>query len=150
MKMRFSICLLALGLLGIIPASGQDCTDYHKYHCLYGDYTFYYSRQSKSALFKSGQTKELRITAYSGEDYYVAVCANHKFGDIRYRILEDTPERSLVYDNATDKYAESIIFSNDLTRNLVIEVSVPEADARREDEFRCVGVVIEYRKTESD
>lgn len=125
----------------------QDCTDYHQYHCMYADYTFFYSRQSKSALFRKGQTSELKIVAYGGDDYYVAVCAHRKFGDIHFRIFEDNEKRSLIYDNAKNNYQESITFTNTITRNLIIEVKVPEGDGRNLSERRCVGVVIEFRKT---
>jgi len=125
----------------------QDCTDYHQYHCLYADYTFFYSKQSKSALFRQGQISELRVIAYSGEDYYVSVCAHRKFGDIRFRIIEDNTERRIIYDNSTDNYSESVIFTNEITRNLIIEVSVPEGDNKTSNDRRCVGVVIQFRKT---
>lgn len=87
------------------------------------------------------------MVAYGGEDYYVAVCAHRKFGDIRFRILEDNEKRNLIYDNAKDNYQESITFTNTITRNLIIEVGVPEGDGRNLSDRRCVGVVIEYRKT---
>ena len=144
-KIYISLLLVWLPMLVL----SQDCTDYHQYHCLYGDYTFFYSRQSKSALFRPGQTSELKIVAYSGEDYYISVCAHRKFGDIRFRILEDTPARKVIYDNAGDEYAESIIITNEVTRNLIIEVSVPEGDERTAKDRRCVGVVIQFRKTGS-
>lgn len=134
----------------LAPANiySQDCTDYHQYHCLFADFTFFYSRQSKSSLFKPGQSKDVKIIAYSGEDYYVSVCAHRKFGKIRFRLLEDNEGRKVFYDNATDNYSESIIFSNDVTRNMIIEVSVPEGDEKTGDEARCVGVVVEFRKTD--
>jgi hypothetical protein len=144
-KYIFIISILSVFLTGILQA--QDCTDYHQYHCPYGDYTFFYSRQSKSALFRQGQTSELRITVYGGEDYYIAVCAHRKFGDIRFRIMEDNEEKTLIFDNADDEMAESIIFSNDITRNLILEVSVPESKTSS-IEKRCVGVVIQFRKTD--
>ena len=148
MKIRNIAILLTL----LISLSGisfsQDCTDYHQYHCPYGDYTFFYSRQSKSALFRQGQTSELALTVYGGEDYYVAVCAHRKFGKLRFRIMEDNDERTLVYDNADDDFAGSIIFSNDVTRNLIIEVTVPESTTST-IEKRCVGVVIQFRKQDT-
>jgi hypothetical protein len=137
-------------ILSVLQVLTQDCTGYHQYHCQYADYTFFYSRQSKSALFKRGQSKELKIIAYGGEDYYVAVCAHRKFGDIRLRILEDTEDSTLIYDNADNEYSESIIFTNMVTRNLIIEVTVPEGTGGRSyTERRCVGVVIQFRKTDS-
>jgi hypothetical protein len=147
MKTFIKTISLLIIVLAPIGAFSQDCTDYHQYHCLYADYTFFYSRQSKSALFRQGQSSELRIVAYSGEDYYVAVCAHRKFGDIQFRILEDNPGRKVIYDNASDDYAESITFSNEVTRNLIIEVSVPEGDDKSSNDRRCVGVVIQFRKT---
>lgn len=147
MKTRYKILLSFSTLLLPLLAHSQDCTDYHQYHCLYADYTFFYSRQSKSALFRPGQSSELKIVAYSGEDYYIAVCAHRKFGDVHFRILEDTPGRKVIYDNANDNYAESITFTNEVTRNLIIEVSVPEGEDKSANDRRCVGVVIQFRKT---
>jgi hypothetical protein len=147
MKIRSKIYMFLFTALIPVLGFAQDCTDYHQYHCLYGDYTFFYSKQSKSSLFRQGQTNELKIVAYSGEDYYIAVCAHRKFGKIHYRILEDNPGRKVIYDNASDGFSDSIIFSNEVTRNLIVEVSVPEGDEKTSDERRCVGVVIEFRKT---
>lgn len=140
---------LTLIIVPFTLAYMQDCTDYHQFHCQYADYTFFYSRQSKSALFKRGQSSELKIIAYGGEDYYVAVCAHRKFGDIHFRIMEDSQDSTLIYDNADDEYSESIVFSNEVTRNIIIEVEVPEGSGKNYTERRCVGVVIQFRKTGS-
>lgn len=129
-------------------AYSQDCTGYQEYHCLYADYTFFYSRQSKSALFQHGQISDLKIIAYGGEDYYIAVCAHKKFGNVHFRILEDNPGRKVIYDNADDNYINNVTFSNDVTRNLIVEVSVVGGDPKESSDRRCVGVVIEFRKTE--
>jgi hypothetical protein len=148
--MKNIILILFITFLSFpICSFGQDCTDYHQYHCLYADYTFFYSRQSKSALFKPGQTSDMKIVAYSGEDYYVSVCAHRKFGNIHLRILEDNVNKSVIYDNAQDNYSDFITFSNEVTRNLILEVSVPEGDSKESNERRCVGVVIQFRKTGS-
>ena len=146
------IILILFATIFFIPvvSFSQDCTDYHQYHCLYADYTFFYSRQSKSALFKPGQSSELKIVAYTGEDYYIAVCAHRKFGNIRFRLLEDNDSRKVIYDNASDNYAGSLTFSNEVTRNMILEVSVPEGDNKDSNDRRCVGVVIEFRKTNQD
>lgn len=147
MKHLLNTLLLVSMLTITFDTFAQDCTDYHQYHCIYADYTYFYSRQSKSALFRKGQSSELNVVAYGGEDYYVAVCAHRKFGDIQFRIMEDNEKRNLIYDNSKDNYNESITFSNTITRNLIIEVTVPEGDGRDLSDRRCVGIVIEYRKT---
>ncbi len=147
MKPQHYIVFIITFFLSLTFSSAQDCTDYHQYHCLYADYTFFYSKQSKSALFRQGQTSELKIIAYSGEDYYISVCAHRKFGDIKFRIIEDNAGRRVIYDNANDDYSETVTFTNEVTRNLIIEVSVPEGDSKSSKDRRCVGVVIQFRKT---
>ncbi|NBC82093.1 MAG: hypothetical protein GVY19_01810 [Bacteroidetes bacterium] len=138
----FLFILFSVSSLGF----SQDCTDYHQFHCTYADYTFYYSRQSKSALFERGQISELRIVAYGGEEYYVSVCANRKWKNMRFRILEDNENRTVLYDNADNEYAEDITFENENTRNIIIEVITPEPESASEvGEQRCVGVVIMFR-----
>ena len=149
MKNTIQIILFITLILSPFLSFGQDCTDYHQYHCLYADYTFFYSRQSKSALFRQGQTSELKIVAYSGEDYYIAVCAHRKFGDIQFRILEDNADKTVIYDNADDEFSESLTFSNEVTRNLIIQVTVPDTDVKGSNDRRCVGVVIQFRKSDS-
>jgi hypothetical protein len=147
MKLTMRYILSALVFLSLFSAvKSQDCTDYHKYQCQYADYTFFYSRQSKSMLSQRGQTSQLRMVAYGGEDYYVAVCAHRKFGDLHFKIYVDNLSHTLIYDNAQDNYATSIIFGNDVTRNLIIDVTVPEGVGKENLERRCVGVVIEFRK----
>jgi hypothetical protein len=149
MKKIIPLLFIALSSFPVLLI-GQDCTEYHQYHCLYADYTFFYSRQSKSSLFRPGQTSEMKIIAYSGEDYYVSVCAHRKFGNIHLRILEDNENKKVIYDNAQDNFSEFVTFSNEVTRNLILEVSVPLGDSKDTKEARCLGVVIQFRKTGTD
>lgn len=144
--MHRNIVLIILTFFSVV-VFGQDCTGYHQYHCKYADYTYFYSRQSKSALFRRGQTSEMKIIAYANEEYYVGVCAHRKFGIVHFKIMEDNEQRTLIYDNTKDNNSESIIFSNNVTRNLIVEVSVPEGE-KDENDRRCVGVIIQFKKRE--
>jgi hypothetical protein len=145
MKSLFFV-VLAIFSSGIF-LSAQDCTGFHQYHCDYADYTYFYSRQSKSMLFKPGQTTELNIVAYGGEDYFISVCAHRKLGNIQFKILEDNADRSLIYDNSMDEFSTSIYFSNDITRNLILEVH-STAESLEDDEGHCLGVIIQFKKNE--
>ena len=144
--MKFSIVLIFLSFfIHSLPA--QDCTDYHQYHCTFADYTYFLSRQSTSFLSNRGQSTEVRMVAYGDEDYYVAVCAHRKFGDLHLKIFEDNAARNLIYDNAENEFQNWVEFTNQTTRNLIIEVTVPEGKSSADDR-RCVGVVIQFRKTD--
>jgi len=147
--MKYILSPILLIILAIYSFA-QDCTEYHQFHCLYADYTYFYSRQSKSALFRKGQTSELKIVIYGGEDYYIAVCAHRRFGDLHFKILEDNEDSTLIYDNAEHDYANSVTFTNEVTRDVIIVVSVPGEPEKGKIERRCVGVVIQFRKTKTE
>lgn len=153
MKTRCNMKYIISSILLIMIAAysfSQDCTGYHQFHCPYADYTFFYSRQSKSALFRQGQSSELSIIAYGGEDYYIAVCAHRKFGDLHIKIVEDSEDSTLIYDNADYEYSKSVTFTNETTRNLLITVSVPAGNEKGKIERRCVGVIVQFRKTDAE
>ena len=142
--MKIIILNLLLSCLASICFS-QDCTLFHQYHCSYEDYTFFNSSQSKSIQFRKGQTSEIEFIAYGGEEYYLAVCGSEKLGKIRFRIMADNPEKTVLFDNADNKYVNSINFTNDITKNLIIQISVP-ASTRQTNDTGCLGVVIQMRK----
>jgi hypothetical protein len=141
------IIILSLLLFFLLSIGySQDCTGFHQYRCSYADYTFFYSRQSKSIQFRKGQSSEFQIIAYGGEEYYLAVCGSQKLDKIRFCIIEDNPEKTVLYDNATNEYLNSINFINEVTRNLIIQLSVPEGSARESKNIGCIGFVIQLRK----
>ena len=109
-----------LNLSGI-QSFGQDCTDFHKYQCTFADYTFFLSRQSKSFPSAKGQTTKLQVIAYEGETYFMSVCTNKKFGVLHFRILEDDADKTVLFDNADNGYNESVIFTNEVTKNLIYD-----------------------------
>lgn len=137
-----SILLIILSTISY----GQDCTDFHQYHCSYADYTFFYSRQSKSIQFRKGQSSEIQIITYGGKEYYLAVCGSQKLGKIRFQIIEDNANRNVLFDNAENDYIESINFTNEVTRNMIIQLSAAEGTARESKDTGCAGVVIQIQK----
>jgi hypothetical protein len=144
---RLFLVVIGLQFLFFIGKS-QDCTEFHQYQCTYADYTYFYSQQSKSILLMRGQSKELNIVAYAGEEYYVSVCAHEKFGNVNFRILEDNVSRTVIYDNAIDNNSTSVFFSNDRTRKLIVEISVPPGKSN-DKEKRCIGVLIEFKRKDA-
>jgi hypothetical protein len=139
--------VIALLLMFALQTNAQDCNDYHEFNCTFADWTYFYSRQSKSALFQKGQTSELRFIAYGGEDYFVSVCTHRKFAPLHFKIYEDNETRDMLYDNSSEEYINTVSFSNNRTRKLIIEVSVPK-QGEETLEKRCVGVLIQFKKAE--
>lgn len=148
MKKQAIYLIFSILLTGNLAVFSQDCTDFHEFNCTFADWTYFYSRQSKSALFQRGQTSQLKFIAYGGEDYFVSVCTHRKFAPLHFRVYEDNENKDVLYDNASEDFINTVNFSNNRTRKLVIEVTVPENKSEDPNEKKCVGVLIQFKKSD--
>jgi len=145
--MKYLICTLLFSLQ-IISLGGQDCFYYHEYFCKFPNSTYFYSGQSRSALFAFGMTSEFKIVTFGGEDYHISICYERKFKNVRMRLIEDNADRTVLYDNKDFDYQTTMTFTNNVARKLIIEVSVPEdASGKEGQDLHCLGVLIHFRKT---
>lgn len=64
-----------------IIASAQYCNHFHTKYCPPSESGMYsLNGQSKSALFSKGQTSELNIVVYKGQDYRISLCFDENLG----------------------------------------------------------------------
>ncbi len=149
MKLKKIILLFKTILLFIvIKTNAQDCFYYHEYFCKFPNSTYFYSGQSRSALFTFGMTSEFKLVTFGGEDYNINLCYEKKFKNVRLRLLEDNENRSVLYDNSEFGYKLDMNISNNVARRLIIEIAVPDDPTGKGDqELRCVGVLVHFRKT---
>ncbi len=146
-KTKYLICLLVL-IFQTFIFEAQDCFYYHEYFCKFPNTSYFYSGQSRSALFTYGMTSEFKLVTFGGEDYYVSICYERKFKNVRMRILEDNDEKTVIYDNKDFSYQTTMTFSNNVARKLIVEISIPEDATKKEgQDMHCVGVLIHFRKT---
>jgi len=147
LKLKYLICLTYF-MLQVIYLGGQDCFYYHEYFCKFPNSTYFYSGQSRSALFAFGMTSEFKIVTFGGEDYHISICYERKFKNVRMRLIEDNTDRTVLYDNKDFTYQSTMTFTNNVARKLIIEISVPEdASGKEGQDLHCVGVLIHFRKT---
>ncbi len=132
--------------------SQKKCTNYINNNCDNFGKPFKYSGQSKNALFEKGQKSLFKITTYNGFEYRVSLCADRYLKGIYFRIREDNTNRTILYDSSIkdDNYLDKMFYVKK-TKNLIIEVIVPDGDIPVEEQsykkrFGCVGVLIEYNK----
>jgi hypothetical protein len=65
-----------------------------------------------------------------------------------FRLIEDNEDKTVLFDNAENKYTTEVSFSNNVARRIIIEISVPdEPMAKDRGTPQCVGVLIHSRKT---
>jgi hypothetical protein len=150
MKFIRNITLSAVIALFSLLLSAQDCFYYHEYFCKFPNDTYFYSGQSRSALFSAGMSSQFKMITFGGEDYNISICYERKFKNVRMRLLEDNEQNTVLYDNAEHHYQQTMSFSNNTARRLIIEISVPEDPASKTQELHCVGVLIHFRKTNDE
>ena len=89
---------------------------------------------------------EFKLVTFGGEDYNISICYERQFKKVRFRLLEDDDNKTVLYDNKDHDYNTEMSFTNNVARKLIVEISVPEQDDKK-DELHCVGVLIHFRKT---
>ena len=90
MKFISKIVLVAAVVLSPAISFGQYCNYFHTKYCQPSENDmFKLNGQSKSALFSKGQTSELNIIVYKGQDYRISLCMDENLGSqIQFKIYE--------------------------------------------------------------
>lgn len=154
MKYFFSILLAGVMVQSAIAQSGV-CSNFHRKFCKFADDkkgNWQYNAQSKSGLFNQGMVSKLRCVIYKGMDYRISVCCETILGEkVNYKIY-DARTNELLFDNKTAEDTQTFEFQSVSTRQLVIEVMVPQGATEKEEhkatDAACVGLLIEHKITD--
>ena len=139
---------ITLLLFQLFIVKAQDCFYYHEYFCKFPNSSYFYSGQSRSALFAYGMTSEFKLVTFGGEDYNISICYERKFKYVHLRLIEDNADKTVLYDNKDFNYQAIMNFTNNVARKLIVEISIPEDETGKEAQsLHCVGVLIHFRKT---
>lgn len=131
------------------------CGQFHRKYCVFEDdknSAWQYNAQSKSGLFNQGMVSKLRCVIYKGMDYRISVCCETLLGEkVNYKIF-DARTNEMLFDNKAAEEVQTFEFQSVSTRQLVIEVVVPqgatEKDKHKSTEAACVGLLIEHKITD--
>jgi len=153
MKKIFLTLLIACLSYTVYSQAGV-CGNFHKKYCVLEKSAekWNYNAQSKSGLFAQGMVHKLRCVIYKGQDYRISVCCETVLGDkINYKIF-DGRTSELLFDNSAAENTQIFEFQSVSTRQLIIEVSVPqgatEKDKHKATDAACVGLLIENKMTD--
>lgn len=153
MKKIFLTLLIACFTYQVNAQAGV-CNNFHKKYCVFDKSAekWTYNAQSKSGLFGQGMVSKLRCVIYKGMDYRISVCCETVLGDkVNYKIF-DGRTSELLFDNAVAENTQVFEFQSVSTRQLVIEVMVPqgatEKDKHKATDAACVGLLIENKITD--
>lgn len=96
MKHYLGKLILAVTLISTSTLSfGQYCNNFHLSYCQRSeDDMFKLNGQSKSALFSKGQTSDLNIVVYKGQDYRISLCIDENLGSqVKFKIYETVKKK---------------------------------------------------------
>ena len=154
MKYILSIIVAAVLSTSVYAQSGV-CGQFHKKYCHFetdkgGNWQ--YNAHSKSGLFNQGMVSKLRCVIYKGMDYRISVCCETILGEkVSYKIY-DARTNELLFDNKSAEDTQQFEFQSVSTRQLVIEVMVPqgatEKDKHKSTDAACIGLLIEHKLTD--
>jgi hypothetical protein len=151
--MRYLLTIVIIAAINIpIFSQTSVCGTYHRKYCKFEDEkggNWQYNAQSKSGLFNQGMVSKLRCVIYKGMDYRISVCCETIIGDkVSYKIF-DARTNEMLFDNKTAEDTQVFEFQSVSTRQLVIEVMVPqgatEKDKHKSTDAACVGLLIEHK-----
>lgn len=154
MKYFLSFIITAALSTSVFSQSGV-CGQFHRKACVFEDSkggNWQYNAQSKSGLFNQGMVSKLRCVIYKGMDYRISVCCETLLGEkVNYKIF-DARTNEMLFDNKAAEDTQIFEFQSVSTRQLVIEVVVPqgatEKDKHKSTDAACVGLLIEHKITD--
>lgn len=91
MKSFSKIYLVVISIMVLpIVTKAQYCNYFHSSFCIPSEDEMYKPNgQSKSALFSKGQTSELSVIVYKGQDYRFSICMDENLGgQITFKVYE--------------------------------------------------------------
>ena len=150
MKLLRNIQVLAFLFL-IIPGQliSQDCENHH----LEGDCRFDLQKgydsysQSHSTKMSPKDTVEMNVIFYGQKDYILSFCTHKKLYPVHFTLI-DQQTKEVLYDNMEDDFLESLGLGFDVTKSLIIKVSVlarKSTDEEIEEKIGCLGFLIQYK-----
>lgn len=154
MKYFLSLIVTVALSTSVFSQSGV-CGQFHRKYCVFEDSkggNWQYNAQSKSGLFNQGMVSKLRCVIYKGMDYRISVCCETILGEkVNYKIF-DARTNEMLFDNKANDDTQVFEFQSVSTRQLVIEVVVPqgatEKDKHKSTDAACVGLLIEHKITD--
>lgn len=134
-------------LLFFLPvAAVAQCKNYVKKECLPLLESYTHNGQLNSAVLLQGETAELAMTFYSGQDYRLVVKGEEHLGTIEFKVFDF--EKKEIYNNASNNHANSWDFKVNSTQMFYIEVLVPKSDATHQMvKNGCVSILVGFKKS---
>ena len=140
--MRNLSLIILLSLLIPIGINGQ-CRGFTKKKCLPQITPYIHNGQMNGAVLFPGDSADIMLTFYSGQEYRLVICAEEQLGDVSYTVSD--VDRNVIFDSEKSDN-KSFDFKVESTQQLIVSVAVPESQNTHDIDFQgCVAILVGFK-----
>ena len=145
LKMNNIIKFAAVAFLAIVlnTNANAQCNGFTKKKCMPTLAPYIHNGQLNSTTLMAGETAELLMTFYSGQDYRISVCGQEQLGKIQFNLLD--VNKKLLFSSKDHNLATTWDFNVKSTQQIIVEVIVPEVKAAISPSG-CVAVLVGFKQ----
>jgi hypothetical protein len=140
-RLVFVVCLLLSSHI-----SFSQCKSIAK-KCLPDIAPYIYTGQLNSVEMTEGESAELGITFYAGQEYRVIMCASTALGILNFKIFDK--DHKSIFSNNEHKDVQQWDFKVNSTEEYTVEIVVPKSrnyKAAPIDNMGCVAILVGFKK----
>lgn len=143
--LKYSVVMLMVAVVFTVTNVSAQCKNFTMKKCMPGLAPFLHNGQLNSTTLSPGESAEMQMTFYSGQEYRLLICGQEILGTISFKV-SDMDKKSL-FDSREHNNATSWDFKMTSTQQIVIEVIVPNAKSTNDlNQSACVSMLVGYKK----
>jgi hypothetical protein len=134
-------CMVAFSSAGAVA----QCNAFIKKKCMPKISPFTNNGQMNNSTLMAGQSAQMSMTFYAGQDYRILVCSQEVLGEVTFKVLDMT--KKVVFDSKENNAPDFWDFKVKNTQQFIVEVSVPPSDSPNSIvPSGCVSVMVGFKK----
>lgn len=132
-------------LMSASLTSIAQCNSYIKKKCLPNLLPFTHNGQMSTTTVTAGQSAEVNLTFYSGQDYRIYICAQEILGECSFKVMDQS--RKVVFDSENHGNPDFWDFKVKSTQQFIVEVKTPVSESTNSIiPSGCVTVLVGFKK----
>ena len=137
--------VLSLGffVLSVFAAHSQ-CKPFIKKQCMPQLAPFTSDGQLNNATLRAGESAELELTFYSGQNYRLFICAQEALGLVHFKLMD--LNRNILFNSESLKEHKNYWdFNIENTQQMIVEVSAASAGKNDIIPSGCVAIIVGFK-----
>ncbi len=125
--------------------SFSQCNSFVKKKCMPNVLPFTQNGQMNTSTLTAGQSAEMNLTFYAGQDYRILVCFQEQLGDVTFKVMDAS--RKVIFDSKENNFADFWDFKVKNTQQFIVEVTAPPSETKTSIvPSGCVSVLVGFKK----